>query len=127
MMEHRPGTEPAGDDGELIGRDPRAMTPAELRALGHAPMPPAKAIRARCLDCCGGAPSEVRKCTATKCPAWPFRMGMSPWRAKRTVSPATLAALAAAREKSSLAEAKIGDAAPSGTDDAPTLADLLRA
>ena len=35
----------------------------------------AKAIRAKCIDCMGGDKSEVRKCTATKCPLFPFRMG----------------------------------------------------
>jgi hypothetical protein len=70
-----------GDDGERIGRDPRRMTHAELRALGHEPMSPLAALRARCLDCAGGSSSEVRKCTAVECPAWPFRMSASPWRA----------------------------------------------
>lgn len=35
----------------------------------------AKAIRAKCIDCMGGDKSEVRKCTAVKCPLFPFRMG----------------------------------------------------
>lgn len=34
-----------------------------------------KAIRAKCLDCCGGNHAEVRYCTATKCPLWRYRMG----------------------------------------------------
>jgi hypothetical protein len=74
------GTE-AGSDGQRIGRDPRKMGPDELRALGHAPMAPAAAIRAHCLDCCGGSSDEVRKCTAVRCPSWPFRTGVNPWRA----------------------------------------------
>ena len=73
------GTE-AGPDGNRIGRDPRKMGPDELRVLGHAPMSPTAAIRAHCLDCCGGSSDEVRKCTAARCPSWPFRMGMNPWR-----------------------------------------------
>jgi hypothetical protein len=69
------------------GRDPRRMTQAELQAMGHEPMSPQRAIRAHCLDCCGGSPDEVRKCTALTCPSWPFRMGSSPWKQKRTMSP----------------------------------------
>jgi len=32
-----------------------------------------KAIREKCKDCCGHQVHEVRKCTATLCPLWPFR------------------------------------------------------
>ena len=39
---------------------------------------PVKAIRAKCLDCCCGHPSEVRFCTAVKCPLYPYRMGKRP-------------------------------------------------
>ena len=35
----------------------------------------AKAIRLKCIDCCGGNTAEVRKCLATHCPLWRFRMG----------------------------------------------------
>ena len=34
-----------------------------------------KAIRLKCLDCCMGQSAEVRKCPATKCPLWRYRMG----------------------------------------------------
>lgn len=34
-----------------------------------------KAIRLKCLDCCGDNMAEVRKCPATHCPLWRFRMG----------------------------------------------------
>lgn len=34
-----------------------------------------KAVREKCIDCCGGVRAEVRKCPATNCPLWPFRMG----------------------------------------------------
>lgn len=39
---------------------------------------PIKAIRARCLDCCGGQKAEVRLCPSRKCPLWPYRMGCRP-------------------------------------------------
>lgn len=35
----------------------------------------AKAIRLKCIDCCGGNTAEVRKCPATHCFLWRFRMG----------------------------------------------------
>jgi hypothetical protein len=70
-----------GEGGHLVGRDPRMMNHAELEALGHKPMSPLAALRARCVDCCNNSASEVRLCTATKCPSWPFRMGSSPYRA----------------------------------------------
>jgi hypothetical protein len=68
-------------DGHVVGRDPREMTPSELKALGHEPMTPLKVIRARCLDCCAGSAAEVRTCTAVHCPSWPYRMATSPFRA----------------------------------------------
>src|SRR5215469_9427509 len=76
---HRAGWEP---DGEyLIGRDPREMMRKELEAMGHEPMSPMEAIRAKCLDCCAGSAHEVRCCVAMACPSWPFRTGKNPWRA----------------------------------------------
>ena len=38
---------------------------------------PAKAIRAKCLQCVGECPSEVRNCSAQEkdCHLWPYRMG----------------------------------------------------
>lgn len=47
---------------------------------------PVKAIRAKCLDCCCGHPSEVAICTATKCPLFPFRYGKNPYRTKRELT-----------------------------------------
>lgn len=72
----------AGEDGHAVGKDPRIMSPDELAALGHRPTPPVQALRARCIDCCAGSPSEVRRCTAVRCPSWPYRMGVSPYRKK---------------------------------------------
>ena len=34
-----------------------------------------KAIRLKCLDCCCGQSAEVRRCPATECPLWRYRMG----------------------------------------------------
>ena len=35
----------------------------------------AKAIRFKCLSCCGFQPSEVTKCFCVTCPLFPFRFG----------------------------------------------------
>ena len=34
-----------------------------------------KAIRLKCIDCCGGNMAEVRKCDIISCPLWRYRMG----------------------------------------------------
>jgi len=39
---------------------------------------PLKAIRAKCLDCVGDQPQEVRLCPCTDCPLYPYRMGHNP-------------------------------------------------
>ena len=41
-------------------------------------MTPIKAIRAFCLDCCGGSPSEVKQCVSQNCPLFAFRLGHNP-------------------------------------------------
>jgi hypothetical protein len=73
------------DGGELIGKDPREVPP-EILSRYHREQNPLKALRARCLDCCCGNASEVRKCTAVECPSWAFRMGNNPFRQKRVIS-----------------------------------------
>ena len=69
------------DGGELIGKAP-AEVPSEILSRYYRETNPLKAIRARCLDCCCGNASEVRKCVAVDCPSWPFRMGVNPFRQK---------------------------------------------
>ncbi len=49
---------------------------------------PLKAIRAKCLECSGHHPKEVRFCTNTDCPLYFFRLGTNPNR--RGVGPATV-------------------------------------
>jgi hypothetical protein len=71
--------------GKVVGRDPRRMTPAELATLGHSKQPSLAVIRAKCLDCCAGEASEVRKCVAISCSHWPYRMGTNPF-ARRELS-----------------------------------------
>ena len=42
-----------------------------------------KAIRLKCLDCCCGSSYEVKLCTVSGCPLYPFREGHNPYIAKR--------------------------------------------
>jgi len=39
---------------------------------------PLENIRKKCVDCCGGQLSEVRKCEEQTCSLWPNRMGNNP-------------------------------------------------
>ena len=55
---------------------------------------PVKAIRAFCIDCCGGSSNEVKLCTAPKCVLYPFRLGKNPYRAKRELTEEQRAAAA---------------------------------
>lgn len=43
-------------------------------------MSPLKAIKAHCLDCCGGSRQEVKACEIADCPLHPFRLGKNPHR-----------------------------------------------
>ena len=47
---------------------------------------PVKAIRAFCIDCCGGNSHEVKLCTAPNCVLYPFRLGKNPYRTKREMT-----------------------------------------
>jgi hypothetical protein len=69
--------------GAWVGRDPRGVTIAAWEAAGVARRTPLEALRAKCLDCCGGVPKEVRLCMALNCPIWPYRMGTDPFRGSR--------------------------------------------
>jgi hypothetical protein len=73
------------DGGERIGKAP-ADVPVEILSLYYREKNPLKALRARCLDCCCGSASEVRKCLSIGCPSWPFRMGKNPFRVRRQLS-----------------------------------------
>lgn len=100
----KPGLE-VGLDGNLVGRNPGKMSAEDLALLGHKPMPPLAAIRARCLDCCCYQKAEVRKCVFTGCASWPYRMGTNPWRARPSE-----AQRAASRRNASNLHPKVGNA-----------------
>jgi hypothetical protein len=51
-------------------------------SVGYSPM---KAIRAKCLDCCGGQQSIVDKCSAVSCSLWPLRYGTRPRQERGTL------------------------------------------
>jgi hypothetical protein len=74
------------DEGEMIGKHP-GNVPSDFLSLKFRAQNPLKAIREKCLDCCCGNASEVRKCVAVDCALWPFRMGTNPFRKKRKLSP----------------------------------------
>jgi len=64
---------------------------------------PMKAIRAFCVECCGGSAHEVSLCPAKECQLYEFRFGKNPYRSKREMSEEQKAAaserLRLAREK----------------------------
>lgn len=46
-------------------------------------MNPLRAIREKCIECCGGVLGEVRQCPVKGCALHPFRLGTNPYRKKR--------------------------------------------
>lgn len=71
--------------------DPRKMSEAELKSLGHVKKPLSKVIREMCNSCVGADPSGVRNievtlCQATGCPLWAYRMGKSPFSTRGAMS-----------------------------------------
>lgn len=80
--ERKPGLVPDPSTGELIGQHPDELSEAELTELGHRRTSMTAVARALCRDCSGGSTGEIRKCTSTTCPLWPYRMGKRPaaWR-----------------------------------------------
>lgn len=66
-------------DGYFLGKHPKNLDISDIEAAGHSNDPLAKIIRKKCLDCCVFQKAEVRKCTATDCSLWPYRMGKNPF------------------------------------------------
>jgi hypothetical protein len=69
-------------DGSTEGVDPDSLPLDVLRTM-HQGGPIMSIIRAKCLDCCCGQQSEVRRCTAVGCALWPYRMGKNPFHGAR--------------------------------------------
>lgn len=87
-------TEMDSVEGVPVGRDPRRMDAVELEALGRPRISRGDAIRAKCIECAGNSPAEVRRCGAIDCALWPFRMGTDPYREKREMSDEARAVIA---------------------------------
>lgn len=47
---------------------------------------PLKAIKQFCYECCGENRTEVKRCTSTRCPLKPFRLGKNPYIKHRDLS-----------------------------------------
>jgi hypothetical protein len=58
------------DESELIGKHPSAVS-SQLLDLKFRAQNPLKAIREKCVECCCGNATEVRKCVAVDCALWP--------------------------------------------------------
>lgn len=50
------------------------------------PANPLSAIRAYCLECVCGSYAEVKQCSITLCPLYPFRFGKNPYRKPKTLT-----------------------------------------
>ena len=48
-------------------------------------IPPLKAIRLKCIDCCESQ-AEVKLCPVKTCALWPYRFGRNPFRKKREMT-----------------------------------------
>ena len=46
---------------------------------------PIKAIRKKCLDCCGGSAYEVSMCNSLSCSLWAYRFGVRPTTAQKNI------------------------------------------
>jgi hypothetical protein len=64
----------------LKGQDPRSVSLDDFASLGFAKRPLLDVIRGNCVECQGGDASEVRRCAATACPFWPYRLHCDPFR-----------------------------------------------
>ena len=73
------------DGAEMIGKLPSDV-PSEILSQKFRAQNPLKALREKCVDCCCGDSSEVRKCVAVDCALWPFRMRTNPFRKRRELS-----------------------------------------
>jgi hypothetical protein len=77
----RSGLVQKNPDQSTEGADPRELGSGALLAAGFEKKPLLRVIREKCMDCCCGQAVEVRKCTATGCELWPYRMGSNPFAA----------------------------------------------
>ena len=62
----------------VVGFDHNTRCPNWTPTREEKILTPIKAIRAKCLDCCGGQRQEVKLCPCTDCSLHPYRMGHRP-------------------------------------------------
>ena len=77
------------DDKEpLTGDDKKVLKRKEviLEAYEGEKLTPGKAMRAFCIDCCGGSRNEVYLCPSTDCSLWAYRLGKNPYLQDRVIS-----------------------------------------
>lgn len=56
------------------------------------PLTPRKAIKEKCIECCGGSIHEAKQCQIYDCPLWPLRPGGTGIRKRKPMSPEARAA-----------------------------------
>lgn len=69
------------EEGELEELEITSETSTESKKMS-----PLRAIKLRCIDCCGGSYSEVKVCPSVNCALYPFRTGRNPFREKRVMT-----------------------------------------
>lgn len=82
----------------------KAKTTIDVRDELPKTTSPLRAIRLKCIDCCGGSMKEVERCDIVKCPLHAFKAGKNPYRKKRELTEeqkARLAEMARNRKKTS--------------------------
>lgn len=112
FMRAKKDAESLKKDYLYVGVDPRDIPREELLEMVKTPYVfdnvevtyrnrirnPMTAIRAFCVICMGGQPSQVRKCTATRCPLWGLRLGKNNYSPRRGGNPNGAEALKKWRE-----------------------------
>jgi len=84
----------AADDGaEAPPFDPATWRPTVCGQPVDAPRTLRQAVKLQCRDCSSGSRRDVRCCIVTTCPIYGYRLGKSPFRAKRVYTDEQRAAM----------------------------------
>ena len=81
LLEPLKGTQPR--DNILVGKNPLFLEGVQLEAAGIERTTPLKAIRAHCIDCCGGASAELQHCLAVRYALWRHMAGANTFQRRR--------------------------------------------
>jgi len=68
---------------------------------------PIKAIRLKCLDCCGGSSYEVSECSSSNCSLYAYRFGKRPISAHKNKTIAQTPSYLPSTEKISLSQEEV--------------------